>query len=150
MSKLQAQQLREDLENDGIRLQIHPYGVKISGYQIELVELKVKGTYDAPTFKFKITGIRVEKIAESYTLAFYYNVRGYNSDIQDKINDYFNPQLTLGTPEDRYGHLKESINNIHYEYKRDTKDIDIFMLSFTTISSKYDEDREGEDITIIE
>lgn len=44
----------------------------------------------------------------------------------------------------------DDIRKVHYEYKRDTKDIDLFMLEFTTISSKYDTDREGEDFTIIE
>lgn len=150
MSKTATQELQDRLQQDGLLLQIHPYDTKLTGYQIELVELKVKGPYEAPTFKFKITGIRVERIAESYTLAFYYNVRSYNVHIQNCIQNFFNPQLTLGTPEDQYQGVVDDIRKCHYEYKRDTKDIDLFMLEFTTISSKYDTDREGEDFTIIE
>lgn len=150
MSKTAVQELSDRLQSDGLLLQIHPYDTKLTGYQIELVELKVKGPYEAPTFKFKITGIRVERIAESYTLAFYYNVRSYNVHIQNCINNFFNPQLSLGTPEDQYQGVVDDIRKVHYEYKRDTKDVDLFMLEFTTISSKYDTDREGEDFTIIE
>lgn len=150
MSKTATQELQDRLQQDGLLLQIHPYDTKLTGYQIELVELKVKWPYEAPTFKFKITGIRVERIAESYTLAFYYNVRSYNVHIQNCIQNFFNPQLTLGTPEDQYQGVVDDIRKCHYEYKRDTKDIDLFILEFTTISSKYDTDREGEDFTIIE
>ena len=150
MPKTPQQELEDRLKQDGILLQIHPFDTKLTWYQIELVELKVKWPYDAPTFKFKITGIRVERIAESYTLAFYYNVRSYNSHIRDCINDFFNPQMKLWTPENQYNWVVDDIRKVHYEYKRDTKDIDLFMLEFTTISSKYDTDREGEDFTIIE
>lgn len=150
MPKTPQQELEDRLRQDGLLLQIHPFDTKLTWYQIELVELKVKWPYDAPTFKFKITGIRVERIAESYTLAFYYNVRSYNSHIRDCINDFFNPQMKLWTPENQYNWVVDDIRKVHYEYKRDTKDIDLFMLEFTTISSKYDTDREGEDFTIIE
>lgn len=150
MSKTAHQELEDKLRQDGLLLQIHPFDTKLTGYQIELVELKVKWPYEAPTFKFKITWIRVERIAESYTLAFYYNVRSYNSHIQSCIHNYFNVQLSLGAPEDQYKALVDDIRNVHYEYKRDTKDVDLFMLEFTTISSKYDTDRESNDFTIIE
>lgn len=150
MPKTAHYELEDRLRQDGLLLQIHPYDNKLTGYPIELVELKVKGAYDLPTFKFKITGIRVERIAESYTLAFYYNVRSYNVHIQNCIQNFFNPQLSLGTPEDQYQGIVDDIRKVHYEYKRDTKDIDLFMLEFTTISSKYDTDREGEDFNIIE
>jgi hypothetical protein len=58
--------------------------------------------------------------------------------------------MTLGTPEDRYQGIKDDILRCHYEYKKDSKDVDIFVVDFQTSKMEYGEDREGIEFTTIE
>lgn len=150
MSKTQHQELRERLIEDGVLLSIKPFGLNLTGYKIEPLELKAVQSYGDLTFKFIVRGTRIEKIADSYTMVFFYKTKGYNTSIENSLNDFLNPQMTLGTPEDRYEHLKQEIQRIHLEYVRDSKDVDIFVLDFRTKATKYGEDREGIDFTTIE
>lgn len=150
MSKTQHQELRERLIADKVLLNIRPFGLPLTGYKIEPLELKAKTAYGEVTFKFIVRGTRIEKIADNYTLVFFYKTKSHNTTIESMINDFLNPQMTLGTPEDRYSFLKDEINRVHYEYRRDSKDVDIFVVDFRTKKTEYGEDRDGIDYTIVE
>ena len=145
----QRQLLEKQLQEDEINLDIRPYNIKMQWYQIESSELKAVGAYDSPTFTFIIRWIRLDSAASSYHLAFHYNTKWYTKAIQDTIDEYFDPQMKLWTSQDRYQDLKDAINKIHFEYRRDTKDIAPFILQFETIDVKFDCDREGIDFTKI-
>lgn len=101
-TKTAHQELKERLISDGLLLSIKPWDLPLTGYKVDPIELKAKTAYGDCSFKFIVRGTRIEKMADSYTLVFFYKTKGYNTTIENCINDFFNPQMTLGTPEDRY------------------------------------------------